>query len=78
MTAAELLINRGIAKGLAEGIDQGRAEGRAELLGKQLTLKFGELSEHNRTRLAAASVDELDAWAMRVLTASTLDEVFGA
>jgi predicted transposase/invertase (TIGR01784 family) len=69
MTAAELLTNRGIDKGLARG--------RAEMLSKQLTLKFGELSEHDRARLEAASVDELDAWAMRVLTATTLDQVFG-
>jgi hypothetical protein len=41
-------------------------------------LKFGELPEQVRTRLAGASIPELDAWAERVLFASTLDQVFAS
>lgn len=60
-----------------EGRTEGRAEGRAELLSKQLQLKFGALPDDVRERIAAASIDELDRWAERVLTAATLDELFG-
>ncbi len=66
----------GEARGRAEGEARGRAEGRAALLAKQLTLRFGELSEHERERLASASVSELDRWAERVLAASSLADVF--
>jgi hypothetical protein len=40
-----------------------------EVLSKQLALKFGELGEHHRVRLASASLAELDAWTERVLFA---------
>ncbi|MFV8751831.1 Rpn family recombination-promoting nuclease/putative transposase [Nannocystaceae bacterium ST9] len=76
MTIAEQLINKGRAEGLAEGRVEGLVEGRASLLAKLLALKFGELPEPLRIRLASANVDELDTWAERVLRASSLDQVF--
>jgi predicted transposase YdaD len=62
----------------AEGEARGRAEGKADTLRKQLTLKFGELTEATDVRIAAASEAELDRWALRVLTADTLVGVLGA
>jgi hypothetical protein len=56
--------------------DQLMNKGRVGLLTKLLALKFGELTEHWRVRLAAASVNELEVWAERVLTATTIDQVF--
>ena len=60
-----------------EGLEKGRTEGRAELVLKQLTLKFGPLSEEQTQRVRQAGVEQLDRWAERVLDAESLDEVFG-
>lgn len=59
-----------------EGLAEGRTEGRAELLSRQLTLKFGELSAEIQQRLQQAGEAELDIWAERVLFAESIDEVF--
>jgi hypothetical protein len=45
-------------------------------LTKLLTTKFGPLPELVRTRLAGASIPELETWAERVLFATSLDQVF--
>jgi len=70
----------GEAKGRAEGEAKGRAEGRAEgeasLLETLLTRKFGQLPEAVRVRLHSATPTDIERWAERVLTASTLDAVF--
>ncbi|MDR2215980.1 MAG: DUF4351 domain-containing protein, partial [Nevskiaceae bacterium] len=62
---------------IAVGRKEGRAEGRAALLTRQLQLRFGSLSESARARLASASIEQLDAMGERLLSASTLEEVFG-
>jgi predicted transposase/invertase (TIGR01784 family) len=72
MTLAEQWFEEGKAEGKVEG----EAKGEAKVLTKQLTLKFGELPEPYRTRLASASVPELDVWAERVLFATSLAQVF--
>jgi hypothetical protein len=66
-----------IALGKSEGIEIGRAEGRAEMITRQLTLRFGHLSDDVRTRIAASSFSELDAIGERLLTARTLEEALG-
>ncbi|MFV8750006.1 hypothetical protein ACNOYE_05620 [Nannocystaceae bacterium ST9] len=80
MTIADKLLDEGRAKGRIEGRVEGRIEGRVEgaasVLSKLLGLKFGELPELYRARLAQARPDELDAWTDRVLTAATLEQVF--
>jgi predicted transposase/invertase (TIGR01784 family) len=72
MTTAQQLIEQGMLKGRAEG----RAAGKAELLGRQLRLKFGKLPEWVSAQLSQATPEELDLFAERLLTATTLDEVF--
>ena len=59
-----------------EGRAEGRAEGRRGLLARQLTLKFRAPPREVEARVAAASLDETERWAERILTASTLEEVF--
>ena len=59
------------------GRAEGRTEGQVELLIKLLTLRFGALPEAAVTRVRAASIDELERFAERVLTAETLDDVLG-
>jgi predicted transposase/invertase (TIGR01784 family) len=52
---------------------RGEAKGRVELLLKLLGLRFGRLSESTCSRIAAASIEQIDRWAERVLTAPSLD-----
>ena len=58
-----------------EAKEQGRAEGRSEMLLKQLRARFGSLPEGVIARVQAAAPRELDVWAERILSASTLDDV---
>lgn len=60
-----------IAKGKAEG----EARGRAALLLKLLQLKLGPLPDAVTARVQSASIAELEAWAERVLNATSIDEV---
>jgi flagellar biosynthesis/type III secretory pathway protein FliH len=72
MTIAEELIQRGRVEGRAEG----RVEGRAELLVKQLVHKFGELPSEYVSRITDASDEQLERYAVRVVTVDTLARVF--
>jgi hypothetical protein len=62
---------------VAQGRAEGMAEGRAALITRQLSLRFGPLTEDVQTRLAAASIAELDAIGERLLTAQTLRDALG-
>lgn len=59
------------------GVRKGRREGEARLLIRQLELKFGPLQPEDQARIGAADSERLLAWGERVLTARSLDEVFG-
>ncbi len=58
--------------------EEGRQKGERKLLLKLLTLRFGKLPEAALARVNAAGVEQLEAWAERVLTALTLAEVIEA
>ena len=68
-------MEEGEARGRAEGEARGEARGRAETLLKQLALRFPEQAEAFEARVRAASIEELDRWAERVLFAESLDDV---
>ncbi|MBK8254599.1 MAG: hypothetical protein IPK82_18265 [Polyangiaceae bacterium] len=53
-------------------------EGRATMLLDLLAAKFGPIPAASKDRVQNASNQELVAWGVRVLTATTLDEVFVA
>jgi predicted transposase YdaD len=72
MTTADKLRAEGEARGEARG----EVKGRAEALGQLLTLKFGTLPDATRSKLRAASAQQLAAWTGRVLDAATVDDVF--
>jgi hypothetical protein len=57
-------------------IEKGRQEGAMVLLRRLLTQRFGPLSDEVEQRLQAATVQDLERWADRVLDAQHLDEVF--
>src|SRR5690606_27510036 len=59
---------------IEEGREEGRAEGRAEVLLKLLQLKFGALPESAEEKVRRASLEELDRWAERVLSAQSLED----
>jgi hypothetical protein len=58
-------------------VAQGKTEGRMEIVLKQLTLRFGPLTDAVQTRVRIAPDAQLDAVAERVLSAQTLQEALG-
>ena len=64
------------AEARAIGEAKGKAEGKADMLLMLLACRFDTVPEDIRTRIYAASIEELDAWAAAVLSASSVDEVF--
>jgi hypothetical protein len=55
---------------------KGRKAGRAEALLEQLEARFGTVPAKARARIQAAEAPELARWSLRVLTATSLSEVF--
>ena len=65
--------------GKAEGLTEGKAAGKAEVLLKLLRRKFTAVDAAYEARvLACSDVDQLDAWAERVLDADSVAAVFAA
>ena len=60
-----------------QGIQQGQTEGEAAILVRQLERRFGPLSPRHRARIESADAETLLVWGDRVLTAQSVDEVFG-
>jgi hypothetical protein len=67
-----------IERGRKTGKLEGRLEGKLETLTRQLTRRFGPLPEWAAQQLKAATVEQFDLWADRVLDAASLTDVFGA
>ncbi|WP_446009150.1 DUF4351 domain-containing protein [Candidatus Electrothrix sp.] len=75
---------QGVQEGLQEGIKKGRKEGRQEgvkegestLLLRLLEHKFGKVSEKYHLIVQSADTDSLQEYAERVLTATTMSEIF--
>ncbi|WP_216908318.1 Rpn family recombination-promoting nuclease/putative transposase [Nocardia noduli] len=55
---------------------EGEARGRAKTLSEQLTLKFGVLPSATVHTIQTGQLTQLRTWTTRVLTATTLDEIF--
>lgn len=72
MTAGQRLVEQGIQQGIRQGIPQGI---RRALL-SQLRLKFGDVPADVTARVEAGEVAALERWTERVLTATTLDDIF--
>lgn len=65
-------------KYVAEGRNEGRKEGYRALLRTLLQERFGELPADAIARLDDADADTLDVWGRRVLTATSLADVFAS
>ena len=69
-------IERARNRARDEGHKKGRTEGERALLERQLRHRFGVVAPGVADRLGRASEDELAAWAVNVIDADTLDDVF--
>jgi hypothetical protein len=70
MSYVERLEERGKARG--------KVEGQVDVLTKQMTLKFGALTEEHAARLSTATAQQLEQYVERILTATTPEEMFAA
>jgi flagellar biosynthesis/type III secretory pathway protein FliH len=73
---AERFMEKGREEGLEKGVKKGIRQGEAQMLLRQLSLRFGDLPQSAREQVESADADTLLRWSERILTASTLDEVF--
>lgn len=65
-----------VEKGVQQGLQQGLQQARFELVERMLAHRFGPLSDTVRDRLAAASAEQLQDWAIALLEAPDIDTVF--
>ena len=63
---------------IEKGIEKKVEHGQASLLGKQLGKRFGALTPETEEKLQAADSDQLERWAIRLMDANKLDEIFSA
>jgi len=76
VTAGQQLIEQGRQEGRQEGRREGRREGECALLLRQLRRRFGDaVNADIEQRIATASIEQIDTWAERVLSAATLTEL---
>lgn len=72
MTAGQRLIEQG----RQQGIEQGRQRFQQSLL-RLLRQRFGgAVTPQIEQRITAASLDQIEAWLARVISATTLAELF--
>ncbi len=62
---------------IRDAYESGRAEGKVELVRGMLEAKFGPLPRWAQGRLRKATSDDLQSWAKKTLTSSTLEGVIG-
>ena len=77
MDVLDELREDGRVEGRVEGERIGERIGRARLLLKQLTARFGPVPAEAKAQVLAAQQPALDRWALRVLTAPSLQAVLG-
>jgi uncharacterized protein DUF4351 len=69
-------IQEGVKQGLEEGVKQGLEQGERKLLLRMLQRRFGaEVDGETERRVAAASAEQVEVWAERVLSATSLAEL---
>jgi hypothetical protein len=56
---------------------RGIAQGQARLLMRLLEERFGPMPEPQAKRVQSAAPEQLETWALRLLDAASLDDVFG-
>jgi hypothetical protein len=67
---------QGVQQGREQGVQQGLEQGERKLLLSQLRCRFGnQVDGETERRLEAASVAQIEGWAVRVFSAATLAEL---
>jgi predicted transposase YdaD len=72
----QYILQEGREEGREEGRLEGRLEGLASVLLLQIQHRFGTPSSELVKKINAADDDSLKAWAVRLLTAGSLEDVF--
>jgi flagellar biosynthesis/type III secretory pathway protein FliH len=69
-------LEQGVKQGLEQGVRQGLEQGERKLLLRLLQRRFGsQVDRETEQRIAAASAEQIEVWAERVLSAATLAEL---
>jgi flagellar biosynthesis/type III secretory pathway protein FliH len=69
-------LEQGVKQGLEQGVKQGLEQGERRLLLQLLRRRFGaQVDGETERRIAAASAEQVELWAERVLSAATLAEL---
>src|SRR5690606_3385657 len=66
----------GKLEGRLEGKEQGEREGAAEILATLSARKFGKVPDWAQARMAQADKAALNRWAMQILDAARIEDVF--
>jgi predicted transposase YdaD len=74
VTWVDAMEQRAEKRGEKRGVRRGVREGCARMLLQQLAARFGEVPAEVAARVEAAGEGELDRWALRMLTAPTLED----
>lgn len=71
-------LQEGRQKGLQEGLQEGRQKGLAKAVALLIQMRFGAVPDWAQARLDDASEEQLTGWTAAILTAPTLQDMFGA
>ena len=71
-------VNETMEKEFVSAGDVKRHEGASRVLVRQLERRFGPLPSQARERIEAASTEQIEQWALRVIDASSLDDVLAS
>ena len=74
----EQTIERWFEEATTKGMNKGMQQGLAKAVALQLQLRFGPVPQWAQERLASASEEQLIAWTAAILTATSLQDLFGA
>lgn len=70
-------VQQGMQQGILKGRQEGKQEGFAELVAVQLKVRFGFVPDWAREHLASADQKQLVQWAGAILTAKSVEDLFG-
>ena len=63
-------------QGMQQGMRQGMRHGESTMLLRQMERKFGQVSEEVKQKIEEADSDTLLEWGEKIISASTIDDVF--
>jgi len=69
-------LQKGLEQGLEKGLEQGQEQGQRRMLRAMLVQKFGPVDEAVQNRIEQANRETIEQWALNVLNASHIEDVF--